>query len=151
MFAVCYNCGTRQTLNFAVCFYFCRVFIGRAHGIRARLPCVCILCRVSGSQAHGKHGLCRVLPLPCIAFSAHGNQRVSGSACNTWLFSTWDAHLVINKMEHCGGHHPGAHLVINKMDILGAIIQCRERMLYSLCTFTFQINEVTYVNLLVND
>jgi len=70
---------------------------------------------VSGSQAHGKHGLCRVLgPLPCVAFSAHGkgyvcrvpdmwhtaklpvhgNQRVSGSASS------------IAKVTHyCGEKH----------------------------------------------
>jgi hypothetical protein len=33
---------------------------------------------------------------------------------------------------------------------VGAIIQCRDRMLYSFCTFNCQINEVTF-NLLVND
>ena len=76
---------------------------------------VCILCRVSGSQAHGKHGLCRVLgPLPCVAFSAHGkgyicrvpdiwhtakltahgSQRVSGSGCPTPSF-----HKVISPLQ----------------------------------------------------
>ena len=78
---------------------------------------VCILCRVSGIQAHGKHRLYRVLgPLPCVAFAfsahgkgyicrvpdiwhtakltAHGNQRVSGSGCPTPSF-----HKVISPLQ----------------------------------------------------
>ena len=89
-------------------FEFCRVFlflpcVHLSHARHKGHVCrVCLLCRVSGSLAHGKHGLCRVLgPLPCVAFSAHGkgyvcrvpdmwhtaklpahgNQRVSSSAC----------------------------------------------------------------------
>ena len=95
MFVVCYNRGTRQTLNFAVCFYFSRVFIGGAHDIRACLPCVyplpCV--RKPGTRqtwalpcvafsAHGKGYVCRVPDMWHTAkLPAHGNQRVSGSAC----------------------------------------------------------------------
>ena len=90
MFAVCYNCGTRQTLNFAVCFYFCRVFIGRAHGIRARLPCVyplpCVrkpgtrqtwaLPCVGSFAACCLFGTWQRLRLPCARYVAHGKDRL---------------------------------------------------------------------------
>src|SRR6185437_11648767 len=86
MFAVCYNCGTRQTLNFAVCFYFCRVFILRTHGIRACLPCVSPLpcVRKPGTRQTwvlpcvGSFAVCCLfgtrqrLCLPCARYVAHG-------------------------------------------------------------------------------
>ena len=40
IFIVCYKCGTRQNLNFAVCFFLCRVPFWRVHGIVSPLPCV---------------------------------------------------------------------------------------------------------------
>ena len=96
----------------------CRV-LQRWHTAYGHICRVCILCRVSESQAHGKHGLCRVLgPLPCVAFLAHGkgyvcrvpdmwhtakllahgNQRVSGSACPFLVYQ----HL---SLRYIGGAH----------------------------------------------
>ena len=62
--ASCLPCVTTvahgQTLNFAVCFYFCRVFILRTHGIRACLPCVSPLPCVR------KPGTRQTWALPCV-------------------------------------------------------------------------------------